>query len=188
MQIAQRPRSTIAVGEAVAVVRDRAPGKVEGSAIPVEDRLHASRVKVDRRVVDRGGERGHHGGRVVFEERHHMVECRARDFRLITLQVDDDAGCVELGGDFGHAVGAGRMVSAGHHDLTTKGFHGLGDARVVGRDDYPFQHAARRAASTTCWIKGLPVSDSRGLPGSRVEAKRAGITATISMFIKNISR
>ena len=46
----------------------------------------------------------------------------------------------------------------------------------------------RRAASITCRIKGRPVSDKRALPGSRVEAKRAGITPTISMFIKNISR
>ena len=46
----------------------------------------------------------------------------------------------------------------------------------------------RLAASITCRIKGWPVSDKRALPGRRVEAKRAGITPTISMFIKNISR
>ena len=47
---------------------------------------------------------------------------------------------------------------------------------------------ARRAASTTCWISGRPVSERRGLPGSRVEAYRAGITPTISMFPTNILR
>ena len=47
---------------------------------------------------------------------------------------------------------------------------------------------ARRAASTTCRISGRPVSERRGLPGSRVEAKRAGITPTISVFPTNILR
>ena len=43
----------------------------------------------------------------------------------------------EAGGDFGHAVGAGRMVGAGHHDLAAEAGDGVGDPRVVGGDDDP---------------------------------------------------
>ena len=40
---------------------------------------------------------------------------------------------------------------------------------------------ARRAARTTCATIGRPASCSSGLPGSRVEPKRAGMTATVAM-------
>ena len=59
----------------------------------------------------------------------------AGDLGLVPLKVDDDAGSFEAGGDFGHAVGAGRMVGAGHHDLAAKAGHGLRDPGVVGGDD-----------------------------------------------------
>ena len=46
-------------------------------------------------------------------------------------------GSFEARGDFGHAVGAGRMVGAGHHDLAAKAGHGSRDPLVVGRHDDP---------------------------------------------------
>ena len=49
-----------------------------------------------------------------------MVERLAGDLGFVALQVDDDPGCFEASGDFGHAVGAGRMVGAGHHDLAAE--------------------------------------------------------------------
>ena len=53
----------------------------------------------------------------------------AGDLGLVALQIDDDAGSFEAGRYFGHAVGAGRMVGAGHHDLAAKAGHGPRDPR-----------------------------------------------------------
>ena len=64
-----------------------------------------------------------------------QVERMPGDLGLVALQIDDNAGFVEACGDFGHAVGAGRMVGAGHHDLAAKSGHGLRDPLVVGGDD-----------------------------------------------------
>ncbi len=113
----------------------------------------------------------------------------AGDLGFVTLKIDDDAGSFEAGRYFGHAVGAGRMVAARvimtspPKPVTAAAILASSVATMIRCND-----CDRRAASITCRIKGRPVSDKRALPGSRVEAKRAGITPTISMFIKNISR
>ena len=101
------------------------------------DDLDAGRVAVDRLVADRRRERGHRRLGVVREQRDDAVERLAGDLGLVALQVDDHAGCFEPRGDFGHAVGAGRMVGAGHHEFAAEAADGLGDPRVVGRDDDP---------------------------------------------------
>jgi hypothetical protein len=41
-----------------------------------------------------------------------------------------------------------------------------------------FTRCARLARSYTRWIIGLPPNETSGLPGSRVEPYRAGITTT----------
>ncbi len=168
---------------------DRAAGEVQWPGLaPVADDLDARRVAIDRFVADRRRQRGHRRLGVVVEQRDHSIEGQAGDLGLVALQVDDHPGSFEARGDFGHAVGAGRMIGAGHHDLaaeaaTASAIRASSVATMIRCND-----CDRRAASTTCRINGRPVSDKRALPGSRVEAKRAGITPTISMFLKNISR
>ena len=103
----------------------------------------------------------------------------AGDLGLVALEVDDDPGLGEAGGDLGDAVGAARVVGAGHHGLAAE--RGRRRRRSAASSVATITRSSRddrRAASTTWRIRGRPVSDRRGLPGRRVEANRAGITAT----------
>ncbi len=170
-------------GEAVAVAGDRAPGEVESAARTAGDDLHAGGVAIDRLVADRRAEGGHRGVGVGVEQGDHPVERLGGNLGLVALEVDDDPGVGQGGGDLGDAVGAARVVGVGSR--RTRRRSGGRRRRSAGRRSRRSRgRAASRgcAASTTCWIKGRPVSERRGLPGRRVEAYRAGITATISIF------
>ena len=68
-----------------------------------------------------------------------MVDRAAGDLGLVPLEVDDDPGSLDSRGDLGDAVGAGRVVGAGHHGLAAESRDRLGDPRIVGGDDDPFE-------------------------------------------------
>ncbi|MNV68739.1 hypothetical protein D3C71_1616080 [compost metagenome] len=59
------------------------------------------------------------------------LDVRRTHQRLITLQVDVDV-CLDLGHDFGQAVGAGWVIRRGHDALAAKRPHRLRDAFIVG--------------------------------------------------------
>ena len=50
-------------------------------------------------------------------------------------------GPFEIRGDFGHAVGAGRMIGAGHRDLAAEAGDRIGNPAVVRGDDDPSQRS-----------------------------------------------
>ena len=75
-----------------------------------------------------------------------------------------------------HAVGAARQRRIGQHRDAAGGAHRVGDLGVAAghRDRADIRPRAPR--SSTCTIIGRPWMSASGLPGSRVEAMREGMT------------
>ena len=127
------------VGQAVAVVGDRAPGEVESPSTPRGHDLDARRVAVDGLVADRRGEGRHRRLGVGFEQGDDEVQGLAGEFRLVPLEVDDQVGFRHPRDHLGHAVGPGRVVVAGEGDLAAEPLDRAGDPLVVGGDDDPVE-------------------------------------------------
>ena len=67
------------------------------------------------------------------------------------------------------------MVGAGHHRAAAGLLDAGGDRLGIGRRPRPGRVPAASRPPQTCTIIGLPAMSASGLPGSRVEAIRAGM-------------
>ncbi len=67
-----------AVGQAVAIKRNRAAGEVEGAITSRADDLDAGRVAVDGRVANRRGQGRHGGVTIVLQECHQAIDRNCR--------------------------------------------------------------------------------------------------------------
>ena len=72
------------------------------------------------------------------------------------------------------------MIGPGHDGAAAGLFHRRGDFGRVGRDHDRADACGLRARRITCTIIGTPAISASGLPGSRVEAMRAGMRMRIS--------
>ena len=107
-----------------------------------------------------------------------LVDRPGIDERLVALHVDDDVA-VERFGDFGDPIGAAQMRGLRQPHLSAELRDARRDAQVVGGHD----HARTIGdAATRAGRRVRPSSGRRcrraALPGNRVEANRAGMTAT----------
>ena len=73
------------------------------------------------------------------------------------------------------AVGAGFVVGPRHHRLEAMRAHRFEHARRIGRHDDAAERRFRWRGAATWTIIGRPPMSASGLPGSRVEAMRAGM-------------
>src|SRR5262245_9986563 len=88
------------IRETVSVARNRTSREIEGPALARTDDLDAGRITIDGLLADRGGEGRHGSFSIVFQQLHETVDGVARDLRLVALDIDDDPGSVDHGGDF----------------------------------------------------------------------------------------
>lgn len=127
----------VAGGDVLAGVADPgdgSAGEVEAVLFEIEDYFDDVGIHDFVNLPDgRAGRSDGYGG-VFLKHFYKGVDGGGIGERFVALNVDVDFG-VEMGGDFGDALGAAVMVAAGHHGLAIEILDGFEDALVVGGYD-----------------------------------------------------
>ena len=134
----------------------------------VKHDFHDIGIERFRRVVDRMARRGDRSVDVDRQQVCHFANKRRLEQRFVALNVDDDGAVVERKGrrGFGQAIGAGRMVGAGHDCIDAVRRDRPEDSLIVGRNDDPRGTPGTRAlgdahdhglaANVRQWLSGQP--------------------------------
>ena len=104
----------MSAGEPVPVVGDGAAGEVDCVAGEVRDHFDDVGVVDFAGVLDLLPESAHDDAGIMDKRKNGGVDGGGIDQGLIALDVDDDLGFLLGGGDFSHAIGAGRVIGARH--------------------------------------------------------------------------
>ena len=150
MKMGKGPARGGGVGQAIAMKGDRAAGEIKGAIAARADNLDAGRIAVYGRVANGCGQRCHWGLAITLQERHEAIDGASGDFRLVPLDVDDDAGFFDSAATSATrsvpvAWSARVIIGSPPKPATASEIRGSSVATMMRCSDF-----AVRTASTTC--------------------------------------
>ena len=122
---------------------ESASAKNKSRCLRVRHHFHHVRIGDLLGALDALLQRAHRSIVPIEQTEHGGIDGGGIDHRLVALNIDDQVR-VRCRGDFGHAVGSGGMIGAGHHHARPKLPGRVANAFVIGGDDHAGQIARLR--------------------------------------------
>jgi len=127
-------------------IRDRRAREITRKTTQIGYHFHDIRIAGVFRCAEAHTERRHVQRRIVAKRLDRFVNGRRFDERLVALKVHDEIA-IERVGNLGDPIGARRVARTRHAHVAAESRHGVGDARIVGRDQHGVDIASAGGAA-----------------------------------------
>lgn len=126
------------LGKRVAGPGQRRAAEGQRQAVLVAGHFHRVGIENGFRLMDRLGQGGDAGFRMLRQVGGHLIDDHRRNQRLVALHIDHDGICCQakLSSDLGQAISARFMVGTGQQYFGAERTAGFDDAGVVRGDDH----------------------------------------------------